>query len=185
MPHQRDWIDYLVAFAPFMAICVAVSVALMQAHLQRLNLQLALYDRRFTIRQHVLQYYGTTYTQDRPIEPEVFAAIRLTAQHAQNLFGSDVTDFLKQCDDNMIKADQKRQECNTANMTGNLTEELKKQYTEAMAASFRDRLQITAVFKPYLNLHQDESWLARFVTRLNRWVNQDVPAELKSGRYPS
>jgi hypothetical protein len=34
------------------------------------------------------------------------------------------------------------------------------------------------LFLPYLQLHQDRSWFARLSSRINRWVNQDVPAKL-------
>ena len=34
------------------------------------------------------------------------------------------------------------------------------------------------LFLPYHQLHQDRSWFARLSSRINRWVDQDVPAEL-------
>jgi hypothetical protein len=185
MPHQRDWIDYLVAFAPFVAICVAVSVALMQAHLQRLNLKQALYDRRFTVRQHLLELHSKNIKTNGELDDETLSALTLSVQHAQNLFGSDVTDFMITFGDNMVKANQKRQEANTANMAGTLTTELMRESNDAMSVSFRDYMHITEVFKPYLKLHDDKSWLARFASRLNRWVNEEVPEKMKSSRYPS
>ncbi len=36
------------------------------------------------------------------------------------------------------------------------------------------------VFHPYLQLHHDKPWLARLTDRINRWVDQDVPAAMAS-----
>jgi hypothetical protein len=38
------------------------------------------------------------------------------------------------------------------------------------------------VFLPYLTLHHDQTWIARFIARLNRWVDQDNSTKLAS-RY--
>jgi hypothetical protein len=74
MPHQRDWIDYLVAFAPLLAIGVAIGLATMQAYLQRQQLKQNLFDRRFTVYEETLTYLVTMLQLDGETDLEHYKA---------------------------------------------------------------------------------------------------------------
>jgi hypothetical protein len=172
MTHQRDWIDILQAFGPSIAALVALSVGLMQWYLQRLNLKQALYDKRFSVRQHVLKYFSTTYTAERPIEREFVDAMRLTSYHARDLFGSDVTEFLKRISDDQTRTYQKREAWDAATSRGEGTDICMKEYNEAMAKLRDDCADITEVFNPYLQLHNDQPFLVRLEAMTDRYFDR-------------
>jgi hypothetical protein len=41
---------------------------------------------------------------------------------------------------------------------------------------------VEPIFRPYLQLHHEQGWLARFIARVNRWVDSDQSAVMAS-RY--
>lgn len=172
MTHQRDWIDILQAFGPSIAAAVAASVGVMQWYLQRLNLKQALYDKRFSVRQHVLKYFSTTYTAEHPIEREFADAVRLTSYHARDLFGSDVTEFLNRISDDHTRTYLKKVACDAAIARGEGSDIFMKEYNEAQARLRDDCAQITDVFGPYLQLHNDQPFLVRLEARTDRYFDR-------------
>ena len=184
--HTRDWIDYLVAFAPLVAISVAVSVALMQAYLQRQHLKQTLYDKRWEIRQGLQEFYENTLTAYPKADSSAHLAMSRLFAHAEDLYGSDALSYIRQYCTLIGQMLAKNHEILAHLDSHDFVDspELHKEYGELSEAFTSLVHKQKEVFRPYLQLHHDQSWFARFATRVNRWVNQEVPAELKS-RYPS
>jgi hypothetical protein len=184
MPHQRDWIDYLVAFAPLIAIFVAIGVALMQAYLQRQQLKQNLYDRRFNVRQGVLDLYYHNVSAELSNDPQFSLTFYTTFQHALNLFGSDVIDYIKSFGAQLRELHERDDALRQAAMKGQVSDQLERERNDLYNAVNKELVRMNSVFDPYLQLYSDQGWFTRLAHRMDWWVNQEIPADLKS-RYQS
>lgn len=180
MPHQRDWIDYLVAFAPLIAIAVAIGVALMQYYLQRQQLKQNLYDKRWEIRKEIRNIWIGIMDEN----PVFRGDIEDITAHTRDLFGADIQDYLdrlaKRSITILIKNDQRNKLLAKGETATDVDEELHtlclgmlSLYTEGNTA-----------FRPYLQLHQDQSWFGRAARSVSDFVDREIPEKLKE-RYPA
>lgn len=200
MPHQRDWIDYLLAFAPFMAMIVAVSVGLMQAFVQRQAQKQNLFDKRFKVYDACAVYLAKLLGDSTEVDYHTF---RTDTVPGEMLFGSEVVAFLVKVGDTGLKLNQvklERRTCYRADrrrptkpewddlmikekeLTASEKETLNTSFDELNSQTIALQHNMKDVFLPYLALHTDQHWFSRFAMRLTRWVNQDLPATLKN-RY--
>src|SRR5260370_3027724 len=98
--HIRDWIDYLQAFAPSIAACVAACVGLTQWYLQRQNLKQQLFEKRFRVYEKVRPYVFTMRNfDDAPVRTidakELSKTFKQDMAPARFLFGSDIAVLLE------------------------------------------------------------------------------------------
>jgi hypothetical protein len=113
MPHQRDWIDYLLAFAPFLAICVAVSVALMQAYLQRQSLKQHLFEKRFEVYKAVREYMEFVVHSNGCLDLTLYDSFKSQTAPAKFLFGADVQFIIDDIKKHVTLADNEYEELET------------------------------------------------------------------------
>jgi hypothetical protein len=165
-----------------MAIGVAIGVALMQAYLQRQQLKQNLYDRRFKIRQELQDYYIGRWSKKN--DPDYYCGLIVTFEHGENLFGSDVIEYMREFAETIIKIDQKSTAIEEGTLKGQPMAELREEQNALSRAAMQQFSRMKNVFNPYLQLHPHQNWFTRLAIRINRWVNQEIPTELKS-RYQS
>ena len=62
--HIRDWVDFLEALGPLIAVVAVLIVGSSQAYLQRQQLKQDLYDKRFRVYRSLVDYW-ITFTESR------------------------------------------------------------------------------------------------------------------------
>jgi hypothetical protein len=162
LQHARDWVDFLEAIGPLVAVLVAIGVGLTQSYLQRQQLKQDLFEKRFAIYAFVKEYLTGAVLGDRELNPNFVNKTR----PAEFLFGPEVLTFID--------------EAHTLAMTLASHREEDDEWAEATLKGVERTAydEFERVFRPYLQLHQEESWIARLMARLNRWIDQEVPAAM-------
>jgi hypothetical protein len=170
MPHHsRDLVD----FAPLLAIAVAVGVALMQYYVQRQQQKQALFEKRFKIYLDVRRFLSIVLKNiGKPIDDDAYQRFCEEMRPARFLFGSDVLTYLNQVHSDISHVDS---EHGTIKRVG-------WEDDDEFKVQLRWGRDAERVFRPYLYIHHDETWLVRLGRRINRWVEEDQPAALAS-RY--
>ena len=166
---DRGFLGYLQSLGPLIAASVAVSVAGVQYRLQRQSQKQDLFDKRFTVYTTVEGYLTAVNTDDRESKEKRYGQFAVAARHAEFLFGPEVRAFI----DAFLALDLDRKSHREGDDEWcGATLELTRRLTD----------DVDPVFRPYLQLHQQQCWLARFIARLNRWVDSDQSA-LMASRY--
>jgi hypothetical protein len=166
---DRDFLGYLQSLGPLIAASVAIGVALVQYGLQRQSQKQDLFDKRFTVFTTVEAYLTAVNTGDSESKEKLYGQFAVAARHADFLFGPEIRAFI----DAFLALDLDRE----SHLEGDeqwcdATLELTRRLTD----------DVEPIFRPYLQLLQQRSWFARFIARLNRWVDSDQPAAMGS-RY--
>jgi hypothetical protein len=152
----RDLTSYVSAYAPLMGVLATIAVALMQYYLQRQKAKQDLFEKRFDIFTVLKGYLSAVTTQDNEYKNEHFQRFSLATSQAQFLFGPEVLRFI----DDFRALDVERE----------YGERDESEATLELVRRWSD--EIEEVFRPYLQIHQEKSWLARFAARVNRWVEE-------------
>lgn len=152
----RDLTSYVSAYAPLMGVLATIAVALMQYYLQRERAKQDLFAKRFEIFTVVREYLSAVTTQDTEYKRKHFQRFSLATGQAQFLFGPEVLRFI----DDFQALDRER----------GYGEQDESEATLELVRRWMD--EIEDVFRPYLQIHQEKSWLARFAARVNRWVDE-------------
>ena len=183
MPYQqaRDLTSYISAYAPLLAVLVAVGVALMQYYLQRKQWEQQMFAKRFEVYAAVGRFLSAALNSHGRLDSAEYDRFVFEIRPAKFMFGSDVATFIHEINGAISQEDAvpgtygkyvRRLEPDDLEGEGDLT-------TAIMRWGFRAEV----AFGPYLQIHHDQSWLARFVARVDRWVDER-PHILKS-RYDS
>jgi len=167
--HDRDFLGYLQSLGPIIAASVAIGVALVQYSLQRQSQKQDLFDKRFTVYKSVEAYLTAVNTGNGESKERLYGQFAVAARHADFLFGPEVGLFI---DAFLALGLERESHLEGDDRWCDVTLELTRRLTE----------DVESIFRPYLQLHQQQSWLARFIARLNRWVDSDQPAAMAS-RY--
>ena len=183
MPYQqtRDLTSYISAYAPLLVVLVAVGVALMQYYLQRQQWKQQMFAKRFEVYAAVNRLLSAALNSNGLLDSAEYDRFVFETRPAKFMFGSDVASFINEIYGSISQQDAvpgkygkyvRRLELDDLEGEGDLT-----------AAIMRWGFKAEVAFHPYLQLHHDQSWLARFVARVNRWVDER-PDVLKA-RYDS
>jgi hypothetical protein len=182
MPAQHTY-DF-VKYAPFMAILIAIGVALMQYYLQRQQQKQNLYEKRWQVYRSVSTYWRNLVESNG--QPPIEARQRFLADlsHATFLFGREVVKFLERyyaVTEEYCKASE-RLRIRTAGQGSGLVSAANERDVATKEMELLAGITKAEVFGPYLQIYQEGSWLLRLFRRINRWVNQEQPDTLAS-RY--
>jgi hypothetical protein len=168
-PQDRDFLGYLQSLGPLIAASVAVGVAGVQYSLQRQSQKQDLFEKRFKVYTTVEAYLTAVNTGDRESKEKLYGQFAVAARHAEFLFGQEVRAYV----DAFLALDLERKSHREGDDEwSDATLELTRRLTD----------DVDPIFRPYLQLHQQQSWFARFIARLNRWVDSDQSAVMAS-RY--
>jgi len=165
----RDFLGYLQSLGPLIAACVAVGVAGVQYSLQRQSQKQDLFEKRFKVYTSVEAYLTAVNVEDTESKENLYPGFAVAIRHAEYLFGPEVCAFI----DAFLALDFNRSGHREPDHEWcDATLELTRRLTN----------DVEPIFRPYLQIHQQQSWLARFTARLNRWVDTDQPTVMAS-RY--
>jgi hypothetical protein len=165
----RDFLGYLQALGPLIATTVAVGTALMQYYLQRQQSKQNLFDKRFIIYTAVKRYLSQVATGDDEQTPSGYQSFVTAKNQAEYLFGPEVLRFI--------------QEFDKLNLERKLHQDPEPEWIDAtFELIHRAQDDVEELFRPYLQIHQEQSWLARFIAHVDRWVDSDQPAAMASRR---
>lgn len=190
-PH-RDFFGYLQSLGPLIAACVAVGVALMQRHLQKQQLKQNLFEKRFAVYEAIKRHLVESMS-GYPTWVWHLLNFPMKGQ-AVFLFGADMVDFCAELDALIMRWDWAFSQC--CEIDPESGEKKLKERTSETEGLFREMRharepigmpmidRLDQLCSPYLQLQNDQRWLARFIARLNRWVDQDQSAKMAS-RYNS
>jgi Na+-transporting NADH:ubiquinone oxidoreductase subunit NqrC len=192
---QRDWIDFVYAFAPAIAVFAAVIIGGVQLYLQRKQQQQDLFDKRFKVYEaatlqmgETMRAFGAALAGNGDMRVDSLNQFFRSTSHARFIFGADVVDKLRTISDNtyhlknlvfqmkhpvaddLLPAYLRPKEKATDTEIGNRLAELLR--------SFEVLDRQVEVFFPYLQIHHDRWWLGRLFDRINRWMDSEVPAKL-------
>jgi hypothetical protein len=171
MPPSQDrgFLGYLQSLGPLIAASVAVGIAGVQYSLQRQSQKQDLFDKRFTVYTSVEAYLVSLNTGNTESKEKLYGQFAVAARQAKFLFGPEIPRFIHD-----FYALYLERKCHR---------EGDEEWCEATLELTR-RLtdDVDPIFRQYLQLHQQQSWFACFVARLNRWVDSDQPSVMAS-RY--
>jgi len=190
--HTRDWIDILAAFAPVVAVFVAVGVGLMQLYLQRQQWKQNLYDKRYVVYDAVKEYMSAVWCAYGKQGIDDYWRFRQATDSTKFLFGPIVTAFVDHVHEigentvNKMCAVERWQNA----YDGQPTPDNLSQLTTAKAAldseisQLRDMLSnLDPLFGPYLQLHRELPWYARLQEYLDESVQKlDKTLNRSSGK---
>jgi hypothetical protein len=180
--HVRDLTDYIAAYAPLIAVLVAVGLGIVQAYLQRQRLKQDLYEKRYSVYSSVIDFWhylvesrasGQAKLQTIERRNQFYSQIR----HAKFLFGRDVITFLEEY--HALAA--QLQDAATAQRYGpdrspEGAQEVNRLYDKlTLFAGIKNE----EVFRPYLQLYQAKGWFARWKSHLDHW---EASLDLESQR---
>jgi hypothetical protein len=151
--HTKDWIDIVAAFAPLLAVLVAVLVALMQWHLQREQWKQTLYRDRSKVYWAVMDLWEILANSDASIDRRAFATAVLPATH---LFGADLQRFLSKIKQGLFQIE------------GMYSPAERTRARAALAGYISHDFETQ--FDQYLQLHHDDSLFFRAKAQIDRWV---------------
>jgi Na+-transporting NADH:ubiquinone oxidoreductase subunit NqrC len=179
---QRDWIDYVYAFAPAIAVFAAVIIGGVQLYLQRKQQQQDLFDKRYKVYAAEQQLLASVLNHTTRAKTE--AAIQTfldDTSHALFLFGPEILQTLNAVTQRAV----------SMSINESLIDNRKVQFgsdtdvTELILTRtgiLRDILQLRtdqpALFRPYLQIHHQGSWPVRLKRRIDRWMDSEVPVKL-------
>jgi hypothetical protein len=177
-------LDYLQELGPLIAALVAVGVAVMQYYLQKQQWKQSLYDKRYAVFRSVAHYWRELVSSNGV--PSLSAKQRFFdhISHARFLFSADVVNFLEEyyavTEKYCLESGRLRLEHGLTLPVADLRNEVEavRKEVDRLAGLKNDE-----VFAPYLQLHHEQGWLARFIARANRWVDE-APDRMAS-RYES
>jgi hypothetical protein len=192
-PHPRDWIDYVLAVAPFLALLVAIGVGVMQAHLQKKNLNQSLFDKRYKVYAAVGQYLTQIIGVIGATDTEVVTAFQSATAHAEFLFGQDVVEFIDRVNEKALLlrhfqalvqahnnaylefqrgvADPERPNI-PMSVLNDAQSDLLKSLIQAQSDMNRN-------FRRYLKLHDDRSWRQQIEEHLDKQMKEREGAQVE------
>jgi hypothetical protein len=187
------------------AALVAVGVALMQWHLQRQKQTQDLFEKRFKVYETTLDYLRLMSTYDGKTDLTQYHAFRTDTDPAEFMFGSDVFTFITDVGQTGLEFRRFQRELDhhvlttQTRVTGSNQAEMDRRFNESllMIPTLQDQVErierrvivllegeTKRVFRRYLTLHHDRTWLVRAARRINRLVDENQPEKLAT-RYDS
>jgi hypothetical protein len=158
-------------------------VGFLQAYLQRQHVRQDLFDKRYTVYAAVDAYLAIVLNNNGQMDEKAVHAFRSETAHAEFLFGGDITEFLdlifsRSMDLAVITAQIARhvtainrfQSGETTGCDypeGEMLIDLTPPQTELITWFVKAQEQRNEVFRPYLQLHRDLPWYARFEQYMN------------------
>src|ERR1019366_3275256 len=131
-------------------------------------------DKRWKVREELMHlYWRTTDKNDDEFLLQHGIDLIIMFQHAVNLFGSEVIDYMNAYGTTYTARNYARIELDAAMLSGQAVQEhtdklkdLNKRFSEQFG-------QMKDVFNPYLQLHSDQGWVTRLARRMDLWVSQE------------
>jgi len=157
------------------ALLVSVGVGVMQYYLQIAAYRERLFERRLKVYVAVKEYLlavPVSYKDPRMGQEQV-NKFKTAVAASEWLFGADIGDLVT-----MLVEFGEWSIIEYA--TGQLPTD--KHHKGICDRAYHLSKDANDLFSDYLRLHHDKPWIARFLGRLNRWVDQEQPATIK-GRY--
>lgn len=167
-PHTRDLTDYAVAFAPFLAVLVAISVAAMQYYLQKQHLKQQLFERRFQVYSAVREFLSHALRGYAPLDNDAYQRFYLETRPAKFLFGSDVADFIRE-----IRNGISHEENDGGAIVRYVEPDDADNPDDPLTTLMKWGHQAEVTFGRYLRVHHDRWWLARLKARLDEWMESE------------
>jgi hypothetical protein len=171
IPQTRDLTSYVAAYAPLLAVCVAVAVALMQYYLQRETHKQAMFEKRFDIYNAADNFIADVINRNcEPDRDSYREFLRLTAP-APFFFGADVLEALAWIKDISGRLATESDVPVIGSSSGQ-TEAQRQAFGGLRAAAVMiewDERRV--VFHPYLRLHHDQPWYTRAIAKIDEWMN--------------
>jgi hypothetical protein len=172
-PH-KDFLAYLQELGPLIAATVAVGVASMQYYVQRQQMKQQLFDNRFEGYTVIKAYLVNVLIEAEEYEKEdtkknqekQYRRYAKAMSQAEFLFGPEVLRFV--------------QDFRNLDLERKTHPHGEDEWCDATLELTRRVDDVDSIFRPYLQLHYEQSWLARFIARVKRWVDQDLPASMAS-----
>jgi hypothetical protein len=183
-PHTRDWIDYALAVAPFLAMLVAIGVALVQVHLQREKMRQDLYDKRFAVYWAIVEFDRALIGNDDATSYENVTTLHTLTAHTGFLFGTDVVDFVAQVHHklNHIFDLELKQRRFIEDKEGEFVSMSKISSLKFELFSFIE-VNCGLRFAPYLRLQHRDGWMLRLKATVDQWM--DRTQAIMDLRYPA
>lgn len=190
MPSQHS---PFLEYAPFLAMLIAIGVALMQYYLQRQQQKQNLFDKRLRVFSAIHEFWLVSIIYWQTVDDTTLHELISGIRPSLFLFGADVNQYVKEIDDIARQLEANLRTLSRLNKTDVTPGYGSAEWLDARNAAntktvpLRYKLhelvgQSEERFSPYLQLHYDRSWFRRFIARINRWVNQEQPNTLAS-RY--
>jgi hypothetical protein len=152
-------------------VLIALCVWLTQAYLQKQHLRQNLYDKRFRV------FYAIQKVLREPDAPkkakELLGQLEREAAEASFLFGPEIHVLLSDVDDVL----RELRCADSAIESGGPSKDDISAILKWLALSARTE----TLFRPYLQLHHEQNWLARSIARANHWM--DSADSLMKSRY--
>jgi len=186
----RELIDY----APFMAMTIAIVVALTQVYLQNRQFDLNLFDKRYKV-YAAMDEFITTILNGNGAMGGAVSKFRADTAHAEFLFGQDVIAFIglvtaKAMDLSLVATqlqahvnahlEFQRGVTNAEPPTTSIAK-LNESHSELMGWMIKAQVEQNAVFRHSLKLHHERLWIVRWMGYIKTWV-ENADDNLKS-RY--
>ncbi len=90
--HARDWVDFLEALGPLIAVVAVLIVGFVQAYIQRQQLKQDLYDRRYAVYQSLVTFWKTFTEESGNVLADdlhrLYLFTVLAANHVKSCLGS-------------------------------------------------------------------------------------------------
>lgn len=159
--HTRDSIDILTAFAPLLAVLVALGVGFTQAYLQRQHLKQQLFEKRFEVYSAVRAFLSVALqSHDSGFDARDYRMFTSKIKPAKYLFGSDVRQLIREVTCLL--------ECEEDGDGRFAFLEADPHIAFGALLNLGHRTEVT--FGPYLQLY-DETWLlSRWKSRVDKWM---------------
>jgi hypothetical protein len=196
---RRDLLGYFQALGPLIAASVAVGVGWMQYHLQRQKSRQDLFDKRFTVYEAALDYVMVLIGKDGKTGVSDFRQYRTKTDPGQFLFSAEVFAIINDIgriglefrgvqeqlhlynevtEDLIVTVDQ-NPGLSYSMAIANIPR-VQQQASQLRGTVNRLLIDLKCVCRPYLQLHDDESWPKRLKARIDRWMESEVPAKFAS-----
>lgn len=174
-PHERDWIDYALAVAPFIAMVISIGVALTQAYLQRQSLKHDLYNKRYRVFKAVQEILtAPEFTKNAP---QLVNNLRNETAEVTYLYGKEIGTLIYETETVLREITWAEQVFNNPART----KEEEKAFATAIVHWVALNPKAERMFRPYLQLYHEQSLFSRIAARLNAWI--DSAPETLAKRY--
>jgi hypothetical protein len=163
--------DYALAIAPFLAVIVAIGVAVVQAYLQRQHLKHNLFEKRYTV-WNVTQQFLLKASVGEHLDVQSTLHFRYETEAHRYLFGAEVHTFMEGLyeaateilQDDVTIMELAKQNKNVTDLQNAVTDKVQRLTSVFVLADAE------FLFQPYLQLYYDANWLRRLKQSLDRWM---------------
>ena len=177
MPLQpvRDLTSYVSAYAPLLAVLVAVGVGLTQLYLQSKHLSYLRYEKRYRVFQAIQRVLQDPKATSKA--SELLTALKKEGAEVSFLFGPEIKAFCKEVDEVLRTLGYSEERFGSIERTKEDTQE----FVKAVARWSFLPGRAETLFRPYLQLYHKHCWLVRKAIAIHQWG--DAREEVLIARY--